>query len=95
MLDRTEAQDGTLLERVQALQSATGGPVMTRAEARERLDLPYLEGTEELIVPLNVIQGGQASPTDSGSQNLNGSTTASRERPLRRGSLWPQKHAWS
>lgn len=73
MLDRTEAQDGTLLERVQALQSATGGPVMTRAEARERLDLPYLEGTEELIVPLNVIQGGQASPTDSGSQNLNGS----------------------
>ena len=73
VLDRTEAQDGTLLERVQALQSATGGPVMTRAEARERLDLPYLEGTEELIVPLNVIQGGQASPTDSGSQNLNGS----------------------
>lgn len=75
VLDRTEAQDGTLLERVQALQSATGGPVMTRAEARERLDLPYLEGTEELIVPLNVIQGGQASPTDSGSQNLDGSDT--------------------
>lgn len=75
VLDRTEAQDGTLLERVQALQSATGGPVMTRAEARERLDLPYLEGTGELIVPLNVIQGGQASPTDSGSQNLNGSDT--------------------
>lgn len=75
VLDRTEAQDGTLLERVQALQSATGGPVMTRAEARERLDLPYLEGTEELIIPLNVIQGGQASPTDSGSQNLNGSDT--------------------
>lgn len=75
VLDRTEAQDGTLLERVQALQSATGGPVMTRAEARERLDLPYLEGTEGLIVPLNVIQGGQASPTDSGSQNLNGSDT--------------------
>lgn len=75
VLDRTEAQDGTLLERVQALQSATGGPVMTRAEARERLDLPYLEGTEELIVPLNVIRGGQASPTDSGSQNLNGSDT--------------------
>ena len=75
VLDRTEAQDGTLLERVQALQSATGGPVMTRAEARERLDLPYLEGTDELIVPLNVIQGGQASPTDSGSQNLEGADT--------------------
>lgn len=75
VLDRTEAQDGTLLERVQALQSATGGPVMTRAEARERLDLPFLEGTEELIVPLNVTQGGQASPTDSGSQNLDGADT--------------------
>lgn len=75
VLDRTEAQDGTLLERVQALQSATGGPVMTRAEARERLDLPFLEGTEELIVPLNVVQGGQASPTDSGSQNLDGADT--------------------
>lgn len=75
VLDRTEAQDGTLLERVQALQTATGGPVMTRAEARERLDLPYLEGTEDLIVPLNVFQGGQASPSDSGSQNINGSDT--------------------
>lgn len=50
-------------------QTATGGPIMTRAEARRRLNLPYIEGTDELIVPLNVTEGGQASPTDSGSQN--------------------------
>lgn len=75
VLDRTEAQDGTLLERVQAFQAATGGPVMTPAEARERLDLPHLAGTDELIIPLNVTMGGQASPQDSGSQNLNGADT--------------------
>jgi hypothetical protein len=45
---------------------------MTRAEARARLNLPHLEGTDELIVPLNVLEGGQASPTDSGSQNRAG-----------------------
>lgn len=76
VLDRTEAQDGTLLERVQAFQAATGGPVMTPAEARERLDLPHLAGTDELIIPLNVTMGGQASPQDSGSQNLNGADTS-------------------
>lgn len=48
VLDRTEAQDGTQLERLQALQAATGKPVMTVAEARERLDLPPLPGTDEL-----------------------------------------------
>ncbi len=45
---------------------------MTRAESRAKLNLPYLEGTDELITPLNVLVGGQASPTDSGSQNLDG-----------------------
>lgn len=84
-LDRSEAQDGTLLERLQALQSATGGPIMTRAEARERLDLPYLEGTEELVVPLNVVTGGQASPSDSGSQNL--TDGSSREEDARAGEV--------
>lgn len=79
VLDRSEAQDGTLLERVQALQAATGAPVMTRAEARERLDLPYLPGTEEMVVPLNVLSGGQASPSDSGSQNLDGGSDSAIE----------------
>jgi len=56
-------------QQTRIFQTATGGPIMTRAEARRRLNLPHLEGTDELIVPLNVIEGGQASPTDSGSQN--------------------------
>jgi hypothetical protein len=32
--------------------------------------MPAIEGGDELIVPLNVITGGQASPSDSGAQNL-------------------------
>lgn len=50
-------------------QTATGGPIMTRNEARRRLNLPQIPGADELIVPKNVSEGGQASPTDSGSQN--------------------------
>lgn len=51
------------------LQTATGAPIMLRSEARQRLNLPFVKGTDELVVPLNVTEGGQASPTDSGSQN--------------------------
>ena len=47
------------------MQSAVGGPWMTRNEARARLNLPPVEGGDELIVPLNVIAGGQASPNDT------------------------------
>lgn len=64
-----EKLEGSFDEQASALQTSTGGPWMTRAEARARMNLPYVEGTDELIVPLNVVEGGQASPTDSGSQN--------------------------
>ena len=50
---------------------AVGGPWMLRSEARARNNLPFVEGTDELIVPMNVTEGGQASPLDSGSQNEN------------------------
>lgn len=49
-------------------QTATGAPTMTRNEARRRQNLPRIEGADELIVPLNVLIGGQASPTDSAPQ---------------------------
>ncbi len=52
-------------EQAKILQTATGGPIMTRNEARQVLNLPQLDGADELIVPLNVLIGGQASPTDS------------------------------
>lgn len=59
-------------DQVRIFQTATGAPFMTRAEARTRLNLPHLDGTDDLIVPLNVTKGGQASPTDSGKQNIGG-----------------------
>jgi len=52
-------------ERAVAISTAVGGPWLTRAEARASDNKPYLPGTDELIVPLNVITGGQASPQDS------------------------------
>ena len=56
---------GTFEEQVKAFQTATGAPVLTRAEARRKMNLPYIEGTEQLIVPLNVSEGGLASPYDT------------------------------
>lgn len=52
-------------EQARIFQTTTGAPIMTRNEARRRLNLPSIDGADELIVPLNVIEGGQASPTDS------------------------------
>lgn len=66
-----EKLQGNFEEQGVILQTATGGPWMTRNEARAMRNLPALDGGDELIVPLNVITGGQASPADSGSQNLN------------------------
>jgi len=65
-----EKLQGNFEEQGAILQTATGGPWMTRNEARAMRNLPALEGGDDLIVPLNVVAGGQASPSDSGSQNL-------------------------
>lgn len=63
--DLTEKLKGSFEERAQIYQSAAGGPYMTRNEVRAELNLPKVEGGDELIVPLNVVEGGQASPQDS------------------------------
>lgn len=65
-----EKLQGNFEEQAAVLQSATGGPWMTRNEARAMRNLRAVEGGDELIVPLNVVEGGQASPSDSGSQNV-------------------------
>lgn len=52
-------------EQAGVLQSSVGGPWMTRNEARARMNLPALPGGDELIVPLNVTEGGLASPNDT------------------------------
>ena len=63
--DLTEKLKGSFEERASILQSAVGGPYMTRNEARADNNLPPVEGGDELIVPLNVVEGGQASPQDT------------------------------
>ncbi|WP_158884025.1 phage portal protein [Amycolatopsis anabasis] len=56
---------GSFEEQAVQLQTATGAPWMTRNEARARVNLPQVDGGDELVTPLNVLIGGQASPTDT------------------------------
>jgi len=56
---------GSFEEQAKNLQTAVGGPWLTRNEARARQNLSPIDGGDELITPLNVLVGGQASPTDS------------------------------
>ena len=63
--DLTEKLKGSFEERASILQSAVGGPWMTRNEARADNNMPPVDGGDDLIVPLNVLTGGQASPQDT------------------------------
>lgn len=72
--DLNEKLKGSFEERAGILQSSVGGPWLTRNEARADNNLPPIEGGDELIVPLNVIEGGQASPTDTHMQSLSRSS---------------------
>ena len=63
--DLTEKLKGSFEERAAIFQSAVGAPWMTRNEARAANNLPQVEGGDELITPLNVTEGGQASPRDT------------------------------
>lgn len=56
---------GSFEERASILQSAVGGPYMTRNEARAKLNMRALDGADELIVPLNVTEGGLAGANDT------------------------------
>ena len=56
---------GSFEERAAVLQSAVGGPWMTRDEARAQFNLPHIDGADQLIVPMNVTVGGLASPNDT------------------------------
>lgn len=65
----SEKLSGSFEEQAAILSTSTGGAWLTRNEARARQNLPAVEGGDELIVPLNVVTGGQASPRDTGEQN--------------------------
>lgn len=60
---------GSFEEQAKALQSAVGGPWMVRNEARAMNNLPEVDGGDDLIVPLNVVAGGLASPNDTAPDN--------------------------
>ncbi|NJQ04282.1 phage portal protein [Streptomyces lonarensis] len=70
---------GSFEEQAAAMSTMVGGPVMTRNEGRARVNLPRLDGGDELIVPLNVTEGGQASPRDSAPPSVEPSESAPRE----------------
>lgn len=55
---------GSFEEKAELLTRAVGGPWMTRNEARAAENLPTVEGGDELIVPLNTVQGEAAAPAD-------------------------------
>ena len=63
-------------ERASILQSAVGGPWLTRDEARAELNLAPLPNGQgsQIITPLNVVTGGLAAPNDTpgGSYNYPG-----------------------
>lgn len=63
--DLNEKLKGSFEERASIMQASVGGPWLTRNEARADANLPPVEGGDELIVPLNVVTGGQASPQDT------------------------------
>ena len=63
--DLAEKLKGSFEERANIIQSSVGGPWMTRNEARADNNLPPIEGGDEIITPLNVLVGGQASPQDT------------------------------
>ena len=64
-----EKLQGSFAEQTQALQTAVGAPWMLRSEARAVLNLPPIDGADELVVPLNL--GQEASPDTSASSPSN------------------------
>ena len=64
---RAEKLKGSFEERAAIYQSACGGPYMTRDEVRAEQNLPPLPDGQgsQIITPLNVVEGGQASPQDT------------------------------
>lgn len=60
--------NGSFEEQAAQLRSAVGVPYMVANEARARLNLPMIDGGDELAVPLNVTVGttppGEAEPSE-------------------------------
>jgi HK97 family phage portal protein len=81
-----EKLQGSFEEQTSAIQAAVGAPWMTRDEARALRNLPAIDGADELVTPLNVLVGGQASPSDSAPPS-SAPAAASRQLNTRPGNL--------
>ncbi len=57
---------GSFEEQAAVVSTATGAPWQTVNEARALFNLSPVEGGDEMVRPLNVLFGGQASPQDGG-----------------------------
>ena len=57
---------GDFEEQASVLSTSVGAPWITPNEARATQNLPSVDGGDQLVVPLNVTKGGQASPQDGG-----------------------------
>lgn len=60
--DLTEKLKGSFEERASILQTSVGAPWLTRNEARADMNLPPVDGGDDLITPLNVATNGVANP---------------------------------
>jgi HK97 family phage portal protein len=67
-----EKLKGPIEDRLKALVSAAGGPIITRNEGRGIVNLPDKEGGDELITPKNVTEGGKPSTDVMPPQDPNG-----------------------
>ena len=74
---------GSFEEQAAVMSSAVGAPWMTRNEARAMRNLPLIDGGDELVTPLNVLIGGQASPQDSVASPYNALEPAKKSQPTR------------
>ena len=72
--------NGSFEEQATQLQGAVGGPYMARNEARARLNLPMIDGGDDLIVPLNVTIG-DAAPAELEPPAPKPAETAPKARP--------------
>ena len=79
-----EKLQGDFEEQAVILSSSTGAPWMTRNEARALRNLPEIDGGDDLVVPLNVIAGGLASPRDTAPKDI-GELVVVRPRALKAG----------
>lgn len=74
---------GSFEEQAGVLSTSVGAPWMTRNEARAKQNMSAIDGGDELITPLNVLVGGQASPQDGKADQVLAKFAARQEQVVR------------